>query len=287
MSATVKQASPVKRRRSTEVQLGMIDDAIMEALTEEHPATLRGTYYRVVSAGAVEKTEAGYALVGRRVLILRRAGRLPYSWIDDGTRSVTAPLSWLNLSQRLSGMAATYRRSVWQDQSVDVMLFIEKDALSGVIARVTDELDVPVGVLRGYASETFAWDVAVSLSTRKHTVMYQLGDHDPSGVDAWRDFEKKVRGFQPEASVTFERIAVLPEQIQSLNLLTRPTKKTDTRSANFTGESVEVDAIPPSMLRTIVRDAIEQHIDQDALDLTMSVEQSERDVLTSLIGGAR
>lgn len=119
----------------------------------------------------------------------------------------------------------------------------------------------------------------------KHTYLYQLGDHDPSGVDAWRNFEEKVRGFVPNVKVTFERIAVLPSQITELDLLTRPTKKSDTRSAGFTGESVEVDAIPPSILRAIVREAIEQHIDTRALELTRSVEASERSVLTSLIGG--
>jgi hypothetical protein len=87
--------------------------------------------------------------------------------------------------------------------------------------------------------------------------------------------------------VTFERIAVLPEQIIVFGLPTRPTKKSDTRSAGFDGESVEVDAIAPNTLRTIVQNAIEQHIDPRKLALTESVEASERDVLTRLIGGVR
>lgn len=283
---TLYRASPVKRHRSTNAQLDVIDDAIMQVLTEEHPATLRGTYYRVVSAGAVDKTERGYQLVGRQVLKLRRAGRLPYSWITDGTRYIVKPDSWFDLDEMLSDAAASYRRMLWSDQAVSVQLFTEKDAITGVIDRVAAEWDVPVGVLRGYASESFAWQVAESLRWQhKHTYLYQLGDHDPSGVDAWRNFEEKVRAFVPGARVTFERIAVLPSQITELRLLTRPTKKSDTRSAGFTGESVEVDAIPPSTLRTIVREAIEQHIDARALELTRSVEASERSVLTSLIGG--
>jgi len=286
MPDTVYGTSPVKRRRSTNVQLDVVDDAIMEALTEEHPATLRGTYYRVVSAGAVDKTDAGYQLVGRQVLKLRRAGRLPYSWITDGTRYIVKPDSWFDVDQMLSDAASSYRRMLWHDQYDQVQLFTEKDAITGVIAGVAGEWDVPIGVLRGYSSESFAWSVAESLRRQyKHTYLYQLGDHDPSGVDAWRNFEEKVRGFVPEAKVTFERIAVLPEQISSLQLLTRPTKKSDTRSASFVGESVEVDAIPPSMLRQIVRDAIEQHINESALARTRSVEQSERELLTSMIGG--
>ena len=51
--------------------------------------TLRGVFYRVVSAGAVEKTELGYRLVGRQLLKL--AGRpRSYADITDGTRWISA-----------------------------------------------------------------------------------------------------------------------------------------------------------------------------------------------------
>ncbi len=136
--------------------------------------------------------------------------------------------------------------------------------------------------------ESFAWSVGeAARATNKPVFMYQLGDHDPSGIDAWRDFERKVRAFAPDAVVSFERIAVTPEQITSMQLPTRPTKRSDSRAKGFTGGSVEVDAIAPSVLRTIVEEAITQHIDNDAYTLTMSVENSERTVLQSMIGGAR
>jgi len=280
--------SPVKRVRRTNAELDRVDEAIMAALTEEHPATLRGTYYRVVSAGAVDKTDAGYQLVGRQVLKLRRAGRLPYSWITDGTRYILAPKAWNDLDQMLEDANASYRRMLWRDQLVEVHVFTEKDAITGVISAVTRQWDVPLGVLRGYASESFAWSVGeAARATNKPVFMYQLGDHDPSGIDAWRDFERKVRAFAPDAAVSFERIAVTPEQITSMQLPTRPTKRSDSRAKGFTGGSVEVDAIAPSVLRTIVEEAITQHIDNDAYTLTMSVENSERTVLQSMIGGAR
>ncbi len=84
--------------------------------------------------------------------------------------------------------------------------------------------------------------------------------------------------------VTFTRLAVRPEQITEWNLPTRPTKRTDTRAAGFTGESVEVDAIAPTVLRALVRDAIVGHIDPEALRLTEVAEESERDILTAMIG---
>lgn len=84
--------------------------------------------------------------------------------------------------------------------------------------------------------------------------------------------------------MTFERLAVTPGQIDLYHLPTRPTKQTDTRAAGFLGESVEVDAIPANTLRSIVRDAIEQHVDPEALRLTRVAEASERDVLYQIAG---
>jgi len=285
--APVYGSSTVKRSRRTRDELAALDATILEVLADEHPATLRGTFYRVMSAGAVEKSEAGYRAVGRQVLNLRRTGDLPYTWITDGTRYVIKPTTWSNLDQMLADAKASYRRQLWHDQATNVQIFTEKDALVGVIDGVTADWDVPLGVLRGYSSESFAWEVSESLSTTKRTMMYQLGDHDPSGVDAWRNFAEKVTGFAPQADVRFERLAVLPEQIEQWGLPTRPTKRTDTRAAGFDGDSVEVDAIPPSRLRTIVYEAITQHINTERLALTEAIEASERDVLTAMVGGRR
>src|SRR5262249_29243111 len=94
-----------------------------------------------------------------------------------------------------------------------------------------------------------------------------------------------IAGEQVE-TVFFERLAVTQDQVYELDLPTRPTKSSDTRAAGFRGGSVEVDAIPPTILREIVEDAITQHIDPEALRLTEVAEQSEREILTSMIGGA-
>ena len=63
-----------------------------------------------------------------------------------------------------------------------------------------------------------------------------------------------------------ERLAVTEEQITDLNLLTRPTNTRDPRSAGFEGESVEVDAIAPTELRRLVREAIQSDLSKDSID---------------------
>jgi hypothetical protein len=290
--STVYRACPVKRYRRTNAELEAIDEAIVYAVRDEHPVSLRGVYYRVVSAGAIGKTEKAYNLIGRELLKLRRSGAVPYSWITDGTRLIQRPDSWNDLDDMLEDAAASYRRTLWHKSNVEIMMFTEKDAISGVLCPITSKWDVELGVIRGYASETFAYTVAEEImSTDKFVVAYQFGDHDPSGVDAWRDFQAKVSAFVAAKhcipNMLFERLAVTPEQIADFHLLTRPTKKSDTRARGFIGESVEVDAIPASILRQIAEDAITQHIDEEALRLTQVAEDSERKILTRLAGGFR
>jgi hypothetical protein len=232
----------------------------------------------------VDKSEAGYRLVGRQLLKLRRAGVIPYAWITDGTRLIRKPQSWSAVDEMLADAAVSYRRALWHDQGVEVLVLSEKDAISGVVYPITASWDVELGIVRGYSSETFAYSVAADIAaTKKTTYVYQLGDHDPSGVDAWRSFEERVRGFGLGGDTVFERLAVTPEQIVEFQLPTRPTKSSDTRSRGFEGESVEVDAIPAPLLRQIVESAITQHINPSALDLTYRVEQQERNLLTAIV----
>ncbi|MGW0841435.1 hypothetical protein ACWD26_14930 [Streptomyces sp. NPDC002787] len=284
-TAGVYEASHVKRVRSTNTQLSALDDAIVQVCQENQPITLRGVYYRVMSAGAVEKTEAAYNKVGRQLKKLREDGRVPYRWIADGTRWLVEPQSYRDAEAALEATAEAYRKMLWLDQPVAVMIFTEKDAITGVVSGETKKYQVPLGILRGYSSLSFAHSTASAIRRYGKPVhVYHLGDHDPSGVDAWRCFREKLTEFAPDANIRFDRLAVTEEQIEELALPTRPTKRSDTRSKKWTGgESVEVDAIEPDTLRRIVREAIEQHIDTHALELTEAAEESERDYLWDLV----
>lgn len=302
MPETFYRPRPVKRKRRTNAELEAVDAAIIAAVETEHPVTLRGVYYRVVSAGGVEKTEAGYQVIKRQLLKLRRSGVIPYDHIVDGTRQFIGLRAYDDIDQALDDMAASYRRRLWRDQRVAVVMLAEKDAIRGVVEPITLQWDVPFGVVRGYASESFAYDLAIRIRNRGCPVyVYQLGDHDPSGVDAWRDLQRKVSDFLggteiadvhgrtgrsfAGGSVLFQRLAVTAEQIALWDLPTRPTKASDTRAAGWSGGgSVEVDAIPPTVLRELVNEAITQHIDQEALRLTRLAEQSEREGLYALKG---
>ncbi len=279
-------SSTVRRSRRTNAELDALDETIIAIVTAEAPISLRGVYYRCVAAGAVDKTEVAYRAVGRELLKLRRSGRVPYRSITDGTRWITKPTTWGSIDAMLANAAISYRRALWHDQDADVHVYTEKDAISGVILPVTQTWDVPLGVLRGFCGESFAASVGDEIrASGRTTFVYQLGDHDPSGVSAWEDFQRKVHRFAGSTPVHFERLAVTPDQITEFSLPTRPTKSTDTRSAKFHGESVEVDAMPTAVLRRLVEDAITRHIDSGALELTRLVEDQERAGLEALARG--
>lgn len=275
------------RNRRTNSELTDLDAVIYEVCLAEQPLTVRGAFYRVMSRGAVPKTENGYRTVQRRILIMRRQGRLPYQWIADGTRWQVKPQSWRNINEALNNTAMTYRKQLWEEQGYHIEIWSEKDAITSVVAPVTRTWDLPLMVARGFSSETFLWNTAQDIiADDMPAVIYQLGDHDPSGVAAWQHTQAKLREFAPAIDFTFERLAVTEEQIESLHLPTRPTKTSDTRAHNFVGESVEVDAIPSDILRDIVADAIEQWVDEDQLDITRAAEASERAVLRRIAGRA-
>ena len=275
-----------KRHRRTRAELAKIDAAIYEIAQAERPATVRGLFYRVVSRGLVPKTDKGkdngYAVVQREALKMRRAGDLPYGWITDGSRLRLKPRSFTNAQAALENTARMYRRDLWIDQEVHVEVWCEKDAIRGVVYPATAQYDVPLLISRGYSSETFLWETAEDINDEgKPAVIYQLGDHDRDGVRAWNAIERRLREFVDEdIDLTFERLAVTPEQIDELELPTRPDK-TD---SGF-GPCVEVDAIPSHLLREIVSDAIEDWIDDDLLSLTKTAELSERTILSRIANG--
>jgi hypothetical protein len=275
--------SALKRNRRTNAELHELDLMICRVCAEDHPLSVRGVFYRVMSAGAVEKSEKAYAAVQREVLKLRRSGILPYEWIADGTRWHVKSRSWDSVEDALDDAASSYRRGLWQDQDVYVEVWSEKEAISSIVSPITNRWDVPLMIARGFASESFLWTTAETIrAAGKPAVVYQLGDHDPSGISAWRHIQRRLTDFAPDVDITFERLAVTEDQIADHDLPTRPTKITDSRAKTFIGDSVEVDAIPTRILRGIVEDGITSWIDPEQLRITQMVEAEELEGLKAL-----
>src|SRR5262249_34132114 len=173
----------------------------------------------------------------------------------------------------------------WDSADAYCEIWLEKDALSGVIYPITSMYDVPLMVARGYASLTFLYSAAEAINELDvPAYIYHFGDFDPSGVDAGEKIEETLTELASDAEIIFRRIPVTPKQINDWRLPTRPTKASDPRSRNFGDLSVELDAIEPNRLRTLVRKTIEKHLPKRQFEILKAAEASEREIISRLVG---
>jgi hypothetical protein len=277
--------SPIKRARRTKVAVTAIRKAIHDILSENHPQTVRQVYYALTVRHLIDKTEKEYKQTVVRLLTeMREAGQVPFEWIADNTRWMRKPATFVGLDSCLRNTAKFYRRDLWAAMPVYIEIWCEKDALAGVMLEETDVYDVPLMAARGYSSISFLHSAAMEIAAReKPAHIYHFGDLDPSGQDAARDIEAKLRRYAPNVEIHFERVAVTRKQVEDWDLPTRPTKMKDPRAKKFVGSSVELDAIPAQQLRALVRECIERHVDQSQLAVLKVAEASERDMLNGWV----
>jgi hypothetical protein len=284
-SPSVSTASHIKRRRSTHREVIARRSSLLEIVAAMRPMTVRQVFYQATVRGLVEKSERGYDKVQVDLTRMPRAGELPYSWLTDNTRWQRKPPSYSSVDEALAETARLYRRALWRDGSVYCEIWLEKDALAGVVYPITSEYDVPLMVARGYSLLSFLHNAAEDIGQLGVPVyVYHFGDFDPSGVNAAETIEATLREFAPDAEIHFERLAVAPEQIAQWSLPTRPTNTSDSRAKRFGPISVELDAVAPDMLRDLVRVVIEQHLSLDRLQVLSIAETSERELLLGLAG---
>ena len=263
--------------------------ALMEITAAGWPMSVRQVYYQATVHSLVEKTELGYRKVQEDLVFLRRlGGEMPRNWIADSTRWQRKEPSYGSIEAALLDTALSYRKSLWADAGCYVEIWLEKDALAGVVLPVTTLFDVPLMVARGYASLSFLSTAAEFIDgLAVPTYIYHLGDFDPSGVDAGRAIEATLRKYAPNAEIHFERVAVTHHQIEAWHLPTRPTKATDSRAKGFGDVSVELDVISPQQLRDLVENTIERHLPRRQLEVLKVAEESERMLLSSMVAGLR
>jgi hypothetical protein len=285
-SAAAYLASPIRRTRATKAEVEARREALLDIIEAGRPMTVRQVFYQATVRGLVEKAESGYAKVQTDLTVMRRAGELPYDWLADNTRWQRKPDTFDSVEDALRETARFYRKNLWRDADRYVEIWLEKDALAGVIYPVTSMYDVPLMVARGYASLSFLHSAAEYINDLDvPAYIYHLGDFDPSGVNAAEKIEETLREMAPNADIVFERIAVTEEQIADWGLPTRPTKAADTRAKKFGDLSVELDAIEPNSLRRIVQEVIEQHLPAGQFQVLKAAEKSEREIIARLVGG--
>jgi hypothetical protein len=281
------------RKRANPEQMRTRYDALIQIVTEAAPTGVRFTYYRAVSKAIVPKTNNGYVMVQRALMHLRETGAIPWASIVDSSRWMRKGDSWGSLDEMLEDAASSYRRDLWRTADTRVEVWCESESVAGVIGSETFRWDVPLFPIKGQTSASFAHSAAMQYrDDPRPVVIYYVGDHDPAGLEIEANLAAKLRAYSGRADVRIRRLACTPEQIEDLALIgTSPKKRSyshpELGSIPFAGLAVEVEAIDAPVLRQLVSDALVSHIDPERYRLHRIAEQSERDVLTEMIGGLR
>jgi predicted acyl esterase len=285
----MSRTSPTRARRTsatrrTPEQIAELLDAVNGIVDgEESAITIRHLFYRLVGLGVIEKSERAYKSLCGHLSRWRKNGEVSWDAFADSTRWHIRPPMFDSIADALKQTRETYRRDLWATQPYYTEVWIEKDAIAGVIVDITRQFGVPLFVCRGFASLSSLYSASMTFKEVKKegkaVAIYHLGDYDPSGHAAADAIE---RTFEEDfdIAVNFERIAILPEHIEEFNLPTRPTKESDSRSRNWTGsECVELDSMPPAELRQLVEDAITSRIDEREWNQIKKIEREEQKTL--------
>lgn len=243
--------------------------------------TLRQLYYQFVARGWLDNTERNYKNLGEILNRARLAGLVDWNAIVDRTRSAVSGVHDDDPNALLDMLRYAYSVDKWVGQSTRVEVWVEKEALAGIVSQVARELDVTSFACRGYVSASAMYGAAQRigrwLQGGQDVLVLHLGDHDPSGIDMTRDNRDRLEHMlrvdwlesghsswdMPEVEI--RRIALNMPQVEEYGPPPNPAKLTDSRAGGYTAEfgfsSWELDALEPTVLADLIRTHVEAERD--------------------------
>jgi hypothetical protein len=250
--------------------------------------TLRQIYYQLVARQIIPNEQRYYKKLSRLCVSGRDEGILPEEGFADRLRVIDKLGSWTDLNEFMKVVKRSYRKDKWQNQDNYLEIWTEKDALRSVLTEITYRYDVSLMVARGQLSRTEVYRTAgrYKAQSDKKCHLYYCGDFDPSGLSIYDSIKKRVMDFG--VFINFERIALTQEQIKEYRLPSDPAKQSDpnyNKFVNIYGSDmvVELDSLPPDVLRRIVEGCILQNIHEGYLAQTLRREKDEKDKLNKFI----
>lgn len=259
------------RTKSLEL-IGQANEVIGAYAQAGYDLTLRQLYYQMVARDIIPNTERSYKNFGTLISDARMAGLVDWNRIVDRTRVTKSRPHWDHPSDVIESAYYSYNIDHWEGQSYRPRVWIEKDALTGVISRTCTDMDIPFLACKGYMSQSAMWrDSQIAIQQEKDgliPVIIYLGDHDPSGMDMTRDIGDRMNIFG--ANYNVERIALNYSQVEELNPPPNPAKLSDTRAEAYVEEygysSWELDALEPEYINVLIRSTVTNLIDQEQWD---------------------
>jgi len=264
-------------------RLYQINSIVDEYKKDGYTLTLRQLYYQLVSRAIIPNVDGEYRKLGNVLKKGRMAGIIDWAAIEDRIRVPRLPYWSKGVSDALQDTIDQYRINRMDGQDFNIEVWVEKDALSSIVYRVTSHFHVRMMINRGYSSLSAMYRASKRLSDGD-TILY-LGDHDPSGIDMIRDIKDRLMLFKTEVNVV--PIALTMEQVRKYNPPPNPAKITDSRSTGyiekFGDKSWELDALPPKVLSDLVSEAILNLIDVEVFNKRVEIEEKHIEQLKKMM----
>lgn len=235
--------------------------------------TLRQLYYQFVSRDLIANRDNEYKKLGSIINDGRLAGLIDWGAIEDRGRNREGSYGVDSRPEdTVRAIADWFTLDRWNGQQYRPEVWVEKQALEGVIGRTCNALDIPYLACKGYMSQSEMWAAGRRMAAwRKKSqepIVIHLGDHDPSGIDMTRDISDRLALFAGRY-VEVRRIALNMDQVVQYNPPPNPAKITDSRAlsyiAEYGDESWELDALDPVTLDSLIRAEVETFHNPDAL----------------------
>jgi hypothetical protein len=240
-------------------QIAAANTIIKEYQAAGYTLTVRQLYYQFVSRDLIPNKQAEYKVLADIISEARLAGLIDWEAIEDRTRNVRSLSVWDNPGQIVSACATQFKMDLWANQKYAPEVWIEKDALIGVIEGPCIRWRVPYFACRGYSSQSEQWRAGQrfreAIEQGRKPIVFHLGDHDPSGIDMSRDNQERLSLFAGD-EIEVVRLALNMDQVRQYNPPPNPAKSTDTRFSNYQSlhgdSSWELDALEPSVIDKLV-----------------------------------
>ena len=273
--------SELRLSKANRIMLERINTILEEYRNDGYVLTLRQLYYQLVSKDIIPNNDREYAKLSNILKKGRMAGIVDWSAIEDRVRVPKLPYWVRDVQHAIQDTIEQYRVDRMQGQQRNIEIWVEKDALSNVLFRVTSKYHIRLMVNRGYSSISAMYDAHRRL--RSGDVILYFGDHDPSGKDMVRDIRERMEEFGREVDV--RPVALTMEQIRRFNPPPNPAKITDPRAKWYIREygrtSWELDALPPRELIRLAEEAVEELIDLALYNRCLDREQRDIEELRS------
>ena len=283
---------PKNLRNSTKILLNDIIRILEDYEEQGYKLTLRQLYYQLVSSDILENKVQNYAKLSRILTDARLCGLIDWDIIEDRVRIPKRPSQWDSINELVSAATNQYRRDRHYSQENYVEIWVEKDALSGILQPITEKYHLNLMVNRGYSSITAMFNASQrfqeQLENHKNCNIIYLGDHDPSGLDMIRDIKDRMSTFQID-NLDVNQIALTNIQIKKYNPPPNPAKENDPRAKwyieEFGNVSWELDALKPQVLTKLLESEIKKLLDLELYDEIILEENREKEQLVQFVKG--